>query len=126
MTQLVYVMAPFGGDLAKLILAEHWCSFLSSRFDAFFMAPWVPLCRDWTNNGVALERGMRLDCEAIRRFDAAIAVGGKWSTGMIHERSFAESIGKLIEDATQFETPNQLLADEDAMARLESVFGAAK
>lgn len=124
--QLVYLMAPFGGKQENLTRASAWCAFLSSEFEALFSAPWIPICRLWPNNGLDLVRGYELDKFAIRRFDSCIAVGGKWSTGMLPERSYAEQLGKLVLDATSFETPNQLLDDEDTMAQLAAVYGKAK
>ena len=118
-----YVMHPFGGNRVNLDRTDEWCAFLTAQFNALFVAPWVPMCRHWANNGVSLERGMRLDFEAIRRFDSCIAVGGKFSVGMTNERGFADSIGKVVLDASRFERPNELLADEDAMNYLANVYG---
>jgi hypothetical protein len=116
-------MHPYGGLELNLDKAREWCAFLSAQFNALFTAPWIPLCKHWPNNGVSLEHGMRLDCAAIKRLDSCFAVGGRFSPGMQHERGFAESNGKLVYDASRFETPNQLLADVDAMNAIESIYG---
>lgn len=126
MTDLIhiaYVLHPFGGDLQNLDRAREWCAFLSAQFNALFSAPWIPLCKHWPNNGVSLDHGMRLDRGAIRRFDSCVAVGGRFSVGMQHERGFAESIGKSVLDASRFETPNQLLADVDSMIEIAKFYG---
>ena len=121
--RIIYVMHPFSGVRENLDKAEAWCAFLSSRFDALFVAPWVPLCRHWENNGISLDRGLTLDCVAIERCNGCIAVGGRWSPGMLHERAFSDTVSKPVIDATQFRTPNDMLADHEAMAGLEKVYG---
>lgn len=126
--KIIYVMHPFGGNRENLDKSEAWCAFLSSRFDALFVAPWVPLCLHWENNGISLDRGLTLDCVAIERCDGCVAVGGRWSPGMLHERTFADRVfadrvGKQVIDATQFRTPNDILADHEAMANLAKVYG---
>jgi len=125
-TKVVYVKHPFGGDLSKLDATEAWCAFLTSRFDALFVAPWVPLCRHWANNGISLERGFALDCGFIARSDSCIAVGGRWSTNMLRERAHAEKVNRSVYDATQYRTPNALLADIDAMTAIANIYGWAK
>jgi hypothetical protein len=122
---ICYVMHPYGNIPENLEHAAQWCAFLTSRFDALFVAPWAPLCKYWVNNGVSLDRGLRLDCEFIGRCDSCIAVGGRWSPGMLHERSNADKSGVTVYDATQFRTPNSLLADQDAMRAIAKVYGWA-
>jgi len=124
-TKIVYVMHRFGGDVDTLRKTREWCAFLSAHFDALFCAPWVAFCEFWPNTGVTLRRGMALDFAAIRQFDSGIAVGGLFSPGMMDERAYAEPLGKVIVDATAYETPNQLLADSEGMRRLEEIYGRA-
>jgi hypothetical protein len=123
LTQYVYLMHPFGGELVNLDRAREWCAFLSAHFAMLASAPWIPLCKHWPNNGLSLAHGIELDKLAIRRADSCIAVGGKFSQGMQVERGYAEDIGKLVYDATRFRTPNELLADEDAMLSIANVYG---
>lgn len=120
---IAYVMHPFGGNLTNLDRASEWCAFLTAQFGALFTAPWIPMCRHWAGNGISLDKGLELDCEAIRRFDSCIAVGGRYSPGMLHERGFADSIGRHVNDASRFERPNDLIADDDAMRSLAEYYG---
>ena len=122
--KIIYVMAPFGGIRENLDKAEAWCAFLSSRFGALFVAPWVPLCRHWENNGINPDRVLSLDCYAIRRCDGCIAIGGRWSPDMLHERVYANIVARPVIDAVQFRTPNELLADHEAMTSLAKAYGA--
>lgn len=124
-TKIVYVMHRFGNDVENLRKTREWCAFLSAHFDALFCAPWEALCGFWPNTGVTLQRGMALDFAAICQFNSCIAVGGVFSPGMIDERGYAETIGKVVVDATVYVTPNQLLADQEGMRRLEEIYGRA-
>jgi len=123
MTHIAYVMHPYGGDRANLEKAREWCAFLSAQFDALFTAPWIPLCLYWPNNGVSLDRGLALDCACIERLDSCIAVGGRMSPGMLHEAGHAAKVGKSVFDASRFRTPNELLADVEAMDAIAKVYG---
>jgi len=82
---IIYVAHPFGGNPDNLVLAEEWCAFLSFRFNGYFIAPWIALCRAWPNGGAHLTRGTELNFVAIRAADALLAVGGKRSPGMLRE-----------------------------------------
>lgn len=126
--QIVYVMHPFSAQTNQerddnLRRASEWCAFLTAQFGALFTAPWIPMCRHWSGNKVSLDRGLALDCACIERMDSCIAVGGRMSPGMLHEKGHAESVGKSVFDASRFRTPNELLADIEAMESIAKVYG---
>lgn len=123
MIHIAYVMRQFGGDRTNLEKAREWCAFLSAQFNALFTAPWIPLCQYWPNNGVSLDRGLELDCACIERLDSCIAVGGRMSPGMLHEKGHAELVGKPFFDASRFRTPNELLADVESMESIAKLYG---
>lgn len=84
-TPIIYVAHPFEGDTSNLDTAEIWCAELSREFDGLFIAPWVPLCRRWPNEGNSLERGLMLDRVAIGACHGVILVGEYVSKGMVDE-----------------------------------------
>jgi hypothetical protein len=109
-TPIIYVAHPFGGNLKNLDKAEKWAAWLTERFDALFVVPWVPLCRHWRDSGTSLTRGIDMDKAAIARCDAMIAVGGGISRGMAIEIEFARGLGiqvieiSMCEDQGDFES----------------------
>jgi hypothetical protein len=124
---LVYLIHRFGGDPRNLESAEHWAAWLTLHFDALFIVPWVPLCRHWPDSGRTRELGLEIDLDALGHCRRAIAVcglpGGVLSTGGAIEFQEARELRMHPVDCSIFETPEQLEADMDAMARLEREFG---
>lgn len=100
MTPLIYVCHPFGGNYANLDKAELWCADLSRALPALFVAPWVPLCRHWPNDGDTLRLGIELDLDAIRRCNGLVAVGGPMSANGRREFEASSNAYNLSEFAT--------------------------
>jgi hypothetical protein len=109
MTPIIYVCHPFGGDWVNLAKAERWCADLSRALPALFVAPWVPLCRHWQNNGSSFLRGIELDLEAIRRCDGLVAVGVPMSAN--GRREFEAS--RNAYDLSEFATLKELAEDSN-------------
>lgn len=87
-TPIIYVAHKFGGDTGNLDLAEKWCADLSFVFDGMFIAPWVPLCSHWPDNGDSRKRGLSLDRTTIHRCNGVIFVGPEVSAGMAEETQY--------------------------------------
>jgi hypothetical protein len=101
---IIYVAAPFGGNPENLDKAERWAAWLSMRFEALFVVPWVPLCRHWVDSGETRKRGLELDLVAVRHCHGMIMVGGNVSPGMAIEKAEARELWDLHE----FRSPEQL------------------
>lgn len=107
MTPIIYVYHPFRGDWVNLAKAERWCADLSRALPALFVAPWIPLCRHWPNDGDTLRRGIELDVEAVHRCDGLVAVGGPMSAnGRIEFEASHNAY-----DLSEFETFDEFTED---------------
>jgi hypothetical protein len=116
MTALViYLAAPYGGIPSKLDAAERWAAWLSLRFDAFFIVPWVAICRHWPDSGETRKRGLELDLAAVRHCHGMLMVGGFISSGMVSDKSAARDVW----DLSEFETPEDLERASEASGGYE-------
>jgi hypothetical protein len=124
----IYVIHKFGGDLENLDKALHWAAWLTQRFDALFVVPWVPLCRHWPDTGESRKTGIAIDMAAIASCHGAVAVGGlvdgKLSPGSDGEFRFALAMHgrSVVFDFSNYESPTDM-EGSGAYFRLGEAFG---
>lgn len=116
-TPIIYVCHPFGGNLNNLDSAEYWAAYLTRIYLAFFVVPWVPLCRHWLNDGETLARGIACDTAFIlRSCDGLIAIGGAMSANGWAEFDLAVSAhgARSVRDFSYVLSPRELDESVDA------------
>jgi hypothetical protein len=99
-----YVAHPVAGDVpANLARALRWLKWLADRdHDTTYIAPWIAAIMSGEDDSdpYARTRGLRHDCNVVRRCDAIVLVGGRVSSGMAIERSTAITMGIDVIDLT--------------------------
>lgn len=106
------------GVVANLARAKRWLAWLYRSFIGVdFAAAWIPCCESMNDADPAERaRGLRFDCEMVRRCDEFWMVGGRISSGMQQEAHAATVSGKHIVDLTDLgdEPPPEPLSPEQA------------
>ena len=78
------------GIAANLAAARAWLRFLIDACpDVAFCVSWLPYLDVLEDSGANRERGLRDDCEMVRRCDAVLMVGPRVSDGMRREAKSA-------------------------------------
>jgi hypothetical protein len=78
--------------------ALRWLAWLRRTFpSATFIAPWIATVQslDGDDSPELREAGLVDDCEVVARCDGAVAVGGRWSSGMRREQTAAKAAQDL-------------------------------
>lgn len=98
---LCYLAHPYGGDPVRLYGAKLWLRACQDAFPGYaFIAPWIIDCEIFAETSENRGRGLRNDCEVVKRCDYYVMVGGYVSVGMGAERLAALEFGKKIHDWT--------------------------
>lgn len=102
--RLVYVAHPVAGDVtANIARALRWLKWLAAGDpEIAFIAPWIAaiMSGEDDNDPESRARGLRHDCEAVRRCDGLVLVGGRVSSGMAVESNAAKAAGIPVMDLT--------------------------
>jgi hypothetical protein len=118
--RVIYVAHPFGGNFENLSEAERWAAFLTRKFCAVFVAPWIPLCRYWSDK-TDRELGISIDVAAVREADGIILVGPEVSPGMSAEWTAASIHGIPAAYAIGARRDEMLDGDLDTVASKLSI-----
>lgn len=96
--RVIYLAHPVGaptveGVQANLASARDWLRFLIGACpDVAFCVSWLPYLNVLEDTGASRERGLRDDCEMVRRCDAVLMVGDRVSAGMRREADCAHVV----------------------------------
>lgn len=71
---IIYLAHEFGGNMDNLRKAGEWCGFLSLRVEAYFVAPWIELCRNWPDSGDTRVRGTEMGLHFVTHCDGLVAI----------------------------------------------------
>lgn len=108
-----YVAHPVSGDWrGNCERVKEWVRWLIEADPTrVYVAPWVAEVEAWGDREVPsgfYDRVLADDCEVVRRLDGLVAVGGRWSTGMMREAECARANDIPVADWTRYELPGDV------------------
>ena len=98
MISVIYLAHPVGartedGIMANLASARSWLRTLIAECpNVAWCVSWLPYLDVLEDSGANRERGLRDDCEIVRRCDAVLMVGPAPSAGMLREAAHARAV----------------------------------
>lgn len=94
----IYIAAPLGAGRdreSNRRRAALWCAFLAERYACSPIADWVVLSGVWDES--YREIGLECDRALVELVGIVVAVGGRWSPGMMAEAGWAAQIVDLTD-----------------------------